>query len=186
MKPTLVAVVSLGTLAGLFAVPRDAHALGPVGIEIGAKAGFGTQPSNTDTNFLGFGLGGRGGVTFMNIYAGVNVLYYFGGSDTYDSYHSLMYGVEAGYGFKLLDLLTIRPQIGVGNFALSVSPSGGGSGTGYNNLYLEPGVTGLIGLGTFFVGVDANLLVLPGVYAGPSSTNTDTAFTLHGQVGVQF
>ncbi len=112
--------------------------------------------------------------------------------------HTLMYGVEGGYNIVLLDkLLTIRPQIGVGNFTLSASssmsssvavplPSSAGSASG-SNLYLEPGVTGLIALGQWFVGADANVLVLPGIpdSSGNSST-TDAAFTLHAQGGIRF
>jgi hypothetical protein len=52
--------------------------------------------------------------------------------------------------------------------------------TSKSNLYLEPGVTGLVSLGGWFVGADLNLLFLPGM------DNTTTAFTLHGQVGLKF
>jgi len=35
------------------------------------------------------------------------------------------------------------------------------------------------------VGADANLLVLPGINT-PTGSTTETAFTIHGQIGVRF
>jgi hypothetical protein len=182
---------------------REAHALGPVDVEVGAKAGAGTNPSSDGANPLGFGLGGRAGVVlFDHLYGGVNLMYYFGGTGTVPlgpvspgaqaapasvSGHTLMYGVEAGWGFKLLDILTIRPQVGLGNADLGFTVSCPASVTGCpvpdssgNNLYVEPGVTALLALGTFFVGADANALVFPGLQG------SNAVFTAHGQVGVKF
>jgi hypothetical protein len=195
----LFAAAAFAFLAG--SISRDAHALGPIDLEVGAKAGGGTNPFSGQTpstiNPLGFGLGGRAGVAFFGIYAGVDLMYYFGGSQTEPiggvggvsqqnvsvSEHTLMYGVDLGYNFKI-SILTIRPQLGLGNFTLT--SSGGGQSTSVNNLYLEPGVTGLVSLGTLFVGADANLLVLPGIPQPDGGKGTNTAFTLHGQVGVRF
>jgi len=186
MTKTRVLLSSVAFAIGLLAAPTEAHAVGPIGIELGAKVGYGDNPTGGDPNPLGLGIGGRGGVTFMNIYAGVDVRYYFGGSANIApgasiSAHSVLYGIEAGYGFTLVDILTIRPQLGIGNLtitAASVSAS---------NLYLEPGVTALVSLGEpWFVGGDVNLLVLPGISNGEGGTTTDTAFTLHAQVGVKF
>jgi hypothetical protein len=89
-----------------------------------------------------------------------------------------MYGGELGYGFKILDLLTIRPQVGIGN--ATFSESGGGQSQSTSNWYLEPGVTGLIGLGLLYVGADVNALLFPGL------ANTNAAFSLHAQIGVKF
>jgi hypothetical protein len=156
---------------------RTAHALGPIGVEIGAKAGVGTNP-DSGTNPLGFGLGGRGGVVlFDHLYGGVNLMYYLGGSDQGESVHTLMYGLEAGWGFTLVDILTIRPQVGLGNATFS---SSGPFTASINNLYVEPGVTGILSLGTLFVGADANVILFPGL------SNSNVAFTLHGQVGLKF
>ncbi len=165
-------------------VARDAHALGPIDLEVAAKAGGGTNPGSGPLNPLGFGLGGRGGVSFFGFYGGVDVMYYLGGSETVlgesVSAHTLMYGVDLGYNIKVA-ILTLRPQLGLGNFTVSTSPGGGSA----SNLYLEPGVTGLLAFGTFIVGADANLLVLPGINT-PTGSTTETAFTLHGQVGLRF
>ncbi|MGA2450800.1 MAG: hypothetical protein ABTD50_19210 [Polyangiaceae bacterium] len=184
-------------------VAGDARALGPVDLEVAAKAGLGTDPlGNGNPNPLGFGIGGRAGLSFFRFYGGVALMYYFGASQNESfgdvpslsvSEHALMYGVEAGYNWYFLDkTLTIRPQLGVGN--LTISSSVGALPQGVNplpnsvsNLYLEPGVTALIALGQWFVGADGNLLVLPSIQEpGATSSSTDVAFTVHAQVGLKF
>jgi hypothetical protein len=203
MRTASIVAGAFAFSAATFAMTRNAHALGPVDIEVGAKAGIATNPISSSTtngvsvsapNPLGFGLGARGGVSFMGFYGGVQLLYYFGSSQDVSalgqsisvSEHTFMYGLELGYGITLLDLLTIRPQVGIGNASFSSSASGSGVvnanvGTGGgSNLYLEPGVTALVSLGTFFVGADANVLFFPGL------DNSKAAFTLHGQVGLKF
>jgi len=180
--PLLAAAAIAAALTG--SVAGDAHALGPIDLEVAAKAGAGTNPSSGPINPLGFGLGGRAGVSFFGIYGGVDVMYYLGGSQSVAgesvSAHTLMYGLDLGYNFKLT-ILTIRPQLGLGNFTVTSNPGGFSA----SNLYLEPGVTGLVSFGTFFVGADANLLVLPNVKTD-TGNSTQTAFTIHGQVGVRF
>jgi hypothetical protein len=197
LKALLVAAI---LAAVVVLVPRQAHALGPVGIELGAKVGYGTNPvSGSPENPMGVGLGGRGGVSIFGLYAGVAGLYYLGSSQTVDGdtvkIHSAVYGLEAGYGFKLLGLLTIRPQLGLGNDQIGgSSSSGGGSSKGY--LYLEPAALVLVSIGIVYVGADIGALLLP---SGPANKSTadgctsasgchsfDAGLTVHGQVGVNF
>jgi hypothetical protein len=182
----LVAVAATAAAASITSVSRNANALGPVDIEIGGKAGLGTNPTSTSLNPLGFGIGGRGGLSFFGLYAGVDVMYYLGGSENVPggsiSEHTLMYGVDLGYNFKIA-ILTLRPLLGVGNFVVSHSGEDG-SGSA-SNVYLEPGLTALVSLGILYVGADANLLVIPAVSVDHGNT-TETAFTLHGQLGVVF
>jgi hypothetical protein len=188
-----LAAAALG--AASTCLPRDASALGPIDLELGLKAGGGTNPLGNPQppNPLGFGIGARGGVSLFSVYAGLNVMYYFGSSQTLDNpgpsgsvsttsanLHSLMYGGELGYNIKLA-ILTIRPQVGLGNYTQSETGI-----SDVNNLYVEPGVTGMIALGTFFLGADANALILPGIKQSDGSTGTSAGFTLHGQVGVKF
>ena len=192
MRATILVPVAL-CLAVLTA-PTEAHALGPIDLEIAAKVGYANNPGSGDPNPLGVGLGGRAGVSFMGAYGGVNILYYFGGTSNVNiasvSANSLLYGIEAGYGVTLVDILTIRAQLGVGNITISSSGSLGSvaaPSSSLNNLYLEPGLTGLLGFGTYFVGVDANLLVLPSIAKqNGGGSSTETCFTLHGQIGVKF
>lgn len=182
-------------VAGLFLVfGREAHALGPLDLEVGAKVGAATNPSSAVPNPLGFGLGGRAGLSLLGIYAGANVMYYFGGAtDTaaptglpgtvHESKSSLLYGFEGGYGFKLLEILTIRPQLGIGNLVAygSFSSSRGQipqTSSTDSELYLEPGVTALLGLGTLFVGADVNALVFP--------SDGVVSLSAHAQLGVKF
>jgi hypothetical protein len=178
---------------------RTAHALGPVDVEVGAKVGVGAEYSGSP-NPLGFGLGGRAGVVlFDHLYGGVNLMYYFGAGD--GSVHTLMYGVEAGWGFKPFDTVTIRPQVGLGNasfgytsvdqcplqsqcYGATTNPATDSDHFGRNDLYVEPGVTVLTALGTWFVGGDVNFLVLPGL--SDDSGGARVFITLHGQVGVKF
>jgi len=197
MRTASIVAAALSFGVGTFAMTRNAHALGPVDIEIGAKAGLGTSPVSSSgyPNPLGFGIGARAGVDFLGIYGGVQLMYYFGGSDDVSvagqsfslKDHTFMYGVEAGYGLTLLDILTIRPQVGIGNATFSTTgnvsgsiANGSVSGGSDNELYIEPGVTGLVSLGGWFVGADANLLFFP------SLDNSKVAFTLHGQIGFKF
>jgi hypothetical protein len=177
---------------------RPAHALGPVDVEVGAKAGVGAEYSGAFLNPLGFGLGARAGVVlFDHLYSGINVMYYFGASETSESVHTLMYGVEAGWGFKPLDNVIIRPQVGLGNASFSYASLSAPQGSAFygattspttdaarNQLYVEPGVTVLVALGMLFVGADANVLVFPGLEFG--DVNSGFFITLHGQVGVKF
>ena len=94
---------------------------------------------------------------------------------------SLMYGVEAGYGFKPFEIVTLRRQVGVGNLAYGItSPS--------NSLYVEPGISGIVPLtflAPWFVGADAALLILHASNTwGPPGIGF--SFEAHGQLGVKF
>jgi hypothetical protein len=194
MKNASILAVAVACGAVTLGMSREAHALGPVDLEIGAKAGMATNPwSNANYNPLGFGLGLRGGIDFLGVYAGAQFLYYFGGSEGAGtavqsgsvSTHTWIYGLEVGYSIDLGSVLTIRPQIGLGNatFSTSTSVSGIFSGTvrqgDDSNFYLEPGAVALIHLGTYFVGADANILVFPGL------DNSQASFSLHGQIGIK-
>jgi hypothetical protein len=205
-------IFALASIAIVTSAPT-AHALGPVDVEVGAKAGSGTPFKGFSR--LGFGFGARAGVVVLeHLYAGVDLAYYLGSStsglalspgnqssgQTYSvAVHTLMYGAEVGWGFELNDIVTLRPQLGVGIATFPVSTSSG-SGSQFSgaassfapdvetppdNLYLEPGFTGLVALGVWFVGADANILVFPGQQAETSGGGVP-AFTLHVQGGVKF
>src|ERR1700757_138943 len=156
-KACLVGLASIAIVTNT----RAAYALDP-GVEIAAKAGVGTNPVSGDSgNPLGPGLGVRAGeILFDHLYGGVNLMYYFGGGGGANDepglpggITTLMYGAEAGWGFTLIDILTIRPQVGLGNASFNISD---GSSSTYWNLYVEPGVTAVLSLGTLFVGADVN------------------------------
>jgi hypothetical protein len=187
----MLTAASLGTIS----VTHNAAALGPVDIEIAAKVGGGTNPeknvADLPPNALGLGLGGRAGVSLFGLYGGVSFMDYLGTKGQVyggtESLKSILYGVEVGYNIGV-PLLTLRPQLGVGNYTVSASYSGGVAGlaaapppnSGASNLYLEPGVTGLFSFGMLIVGADANVLFLPGMHG------SQPAFTAHGQIGIKF
>ena len=184
-----VFLAAAGVALAIVALPAKAYALGPFDIEVGGKAGTATG------NFgpLGFGIGGRAGVSVRGFYAGIDVIDYLGATSTcggcsmelgaggtlMQSRHALVYGFEAGYGFKF-SRVTIRPQVGLGDFRLASSagnPPGPVSDVS-NSFYLEPAVVGLVSFAMVFVGADVGCaFVLPEV---------GVAFTVHGQVGVTF
>jgi len=184
-------------ILGAIALARDAHALGPVDIEVGAKFGGATNPSwsTWGTDPLALGVGGRAGLVFAGgFYAGGSFMYYLGTTEgvaspcTLSSYscpelsialYTLMAGGELGYRLPLFDRLTIRPQVGLGNATIAASSSDG-TNQSASFWYLEPGVTGLLSFGVLFVGADGNALLFPSVQ------NSWAGFSLHAQAGVRF
>lgn len=191
-NPALIAAGVL-SVATIVSFADSASALGPLDLEIGAKVGVGTTPSNLppdSPNPLGFGLGARAGVSILGLYGGGSIMYYLGSSQSTPagnvSDHVLMYGLEGGYGVKLINLLTLRAQVGVGSYDVTLSTPLGNKDV--SNLYVEPGVTAMITLPVvgWFVGADANVLVLTGEKDQNQNSSTDVGFTLHGQVGYTF
>lgn len=195
----LVPILVCSASALLFAT-TDAHALGPADVEAGAKVGVGIPLNNQPNTILGlgFGLGGRAGVSLSNVYVGVAGVYYFGQTKTTDrgfrqSLHTLMLGGELGYDFKLLPFLTLRPQLGLGDHEYYSSGDLNPSGSSASYFYLEPAIVGLVPLKNFYVGADAGVRLLPAGPAvspcldGPGTCHTfHTGLTLHGQVGIRF
>jgi hypothetical protein len=87
-------------------------------------------------------------------------------------------GFEGGYSLKIL-LVTLRPTVQVGSYTIHTSISGLRTAD-VHNVYVEPGVTALIGFGLWFVAADANIFLTPGL------NNSRAAFVGNGQVGVKF
>ncbi|HEX8796750.1 MAG TPA: hypothetical protein VF765_37620 [Polyangiaceae bacterium] len=154
---------------------REAEAE-PMGVEIALRAGAGYP--------LAFGLGFRAGASIESLYFGVTLTNYFprtfspapppgpagqGVSGT-ETIQTLLYGIGLGYDFKPVTWLTIRPEIGVGFATVSGTCStnpGAAADLGCladtgTNPYIEPGVTGLFGLGTHaFVAANAGFVIVP-------------------------
>jgi hypothetical protein len=176
----------LALLVGLSLVTREAHALGPIDLELGAKVGAGSKPESNAPNPYGFGLGGRAGISIFHLYAGGSAIHYFGGStDTAVGkldVSSTLLGGELGYTITALPIIQLRPQMGLGSATFSSSLGGTDSSSGH--LYLEPGLTVLIPILLLYVGADANALIVPGVDQTSGGTKTLTSLTLHAQVGI--
>ena len=192
---TAIPLVAAALCVGSISAARDAFALGPLDFEAGLKGGGGTPLFGGQPNALGFGLGARAGLSFLGgYYAGVNFMYYFGESGNVaapagpvsTSEHSVLYGIEGGYGIKLLDLLTIRGVLGIGNYQLSYTGIGS---VNPSNFYLQPSLVALLGIGSFYIGGDIGALILPGM-SDPNNPNASstwaTAMTADGQLGVRF
>ncbi len=166
--------IALGVATALVSVlvATNAHALGPVDLELAALGGVGFAPADLKVNPYGFGLGVRGGVRFVGFYAGARALNYFGES----SLSVTQLGIEAGYGFSL-GPVTLRPGVGLGDFI-----AGGTIAATPSYVYVSPMLTALVTIpGTFvFVGADAEYVVITG---GGSAWNSGA---LHAQAGVIF
>ena len=204
MKRSLSLLLGALFFVSLFFRSTEAHALGPIEVELGARLGYATNPDSNISNPLGTDIGLRGGLElFHKLYLGGNVQYYFGssvdtplsgpGTDGTVSTHTFLLGFEAGYSIHV-SLLTIRPQLGIGDAAIttlgSITPTAV-TGTPLNNytqtntrLYLEPGVVALINVGLVYVGADANILVITD--ANNQDGNAYTSFAFGGQAGIRF
>ena len=193
MKTSLKLIGALLVTLSIGLSSREAHALGPVGIEVGLRVGDGTNPSgnNSGVNPFGVGLGGRAGITLFNIYAGVDIMDYLGSGDTYGGiYHAMQYGGTVGYGIKI-SVLTIRPQIGLGNISLSGSNNPADYPSS-STFYLEPGALAMITIGWLYFGADINALFITTepAYGSGGNVNTNTnwpiSVAIDGQLGVTF
>ncbi len=115
-----------GLGVAILAFPAKADALGPVDIQIGARA----RVAAGNLGRLGFGLGGRAGVSIQDLYAGLDVIDSLGaigpcdtcsspaGQTVSPSRRALLYFVGADVGALVLpaqpsSALTVRGQIGV-------------------------------------------------------------------------
>jgi hypothetical protein len=177
-----------GIVGLLFLGAPAARALGPVGIEVGALGGGGTNPSYAPT-LLGFGVGGRAGVSWSNIYVGAGAIYYAGATSSatgvVDSTHTTLVGGQLGYTFKL-GVLRVRPLLDLGVAEISEA------GSTDSAFYVQPGFTLVVPIGLVYFGFDMNGLLVPS-HARPcletgcvNPPSSDVGLTLHGQVGVVF
>jgi hypothetical protein len=181
MKTFAFAVALSSAVLVTFVSARPAHALGPIDLEIAAKAGYGT-------NDLGFGFGGRAGISFFGLYGGLSAVDYLGTSQTLPppggtfTRHTLLLGGELGFGIKI-SRLTIRPLLGLGeginSYNVPGSPSAG-------SFYLEPGGLIQLNFGLIIFGVDAGCLILTSNQSVLGITQVTEAFTIHGQFGLKF
>src|SRR5580658_8612948 len=167
MKTFAFAVAVSSAVLVTFVGARPAHALGPIDLEIAAKAGYGS-------NDFGFGFGGRAGISFFGFYGGLSAVDYLGKSVDDVTTHTLLLGGELGFGIKI-SRLTIRPLLGLGEGIISES---GSSSTG--SFYLEPGGLIQLNFGLIIFGVDAGCLILTSNQSISGLTQVTEAFTIHG------
>jgi hypothetical protein len=73
-----------------------------------------------------------------------------------------------------------------GSSSASTSTASASTTTTLSNLYVQPGVTLLLESAVTFVGVNASMLVIPGVTYGGNEPTTWTSFGIEGQLGLRF
>jgi hypothetical protein len=101
---------------------------------------------------------------------------------------SVLYGVEAGYGFTVA-IVTLRAQVGVGNYtrmetqSASVQAVAVGAippNANLNSIYAEPAITAIVSFGRLIIGIYEGTLSIPAL------GDWQPAFVPGGQVGVRF
>jgi hypothetical protein len=180
---TFMVAASVGAFALGFCA--GARASEPVDVQVGTRFGAGTNPVGGGLpNPMGFGAGGRAGLSFYGVYAGATAIYYAGRSGTIDigetefvrgtiTPHSFLYGLELGYGVKIARVLELRAGVGVGDDVLGAAGMVGYGCTCDNvvtpprsvrsvhYVYWEPTFTALVDFGRVYVGADVSVLLLP-------------------------
>jgi hypothetical protein len=183
--------------------------------ELGGKVAYLSPPIRGGTSPFGAGFGGRAGFSFSQVYVGLSVVDYLGSKDVDVTNTSLLYGAELGYGIRLVrvngSVLTLRPQVGAGGISVFrtdpsttastrttssgrrgradvVSSASGGAGnvTTVDALYVEPAVTLMFSSGVFFVAINGNLVLVPGITYSGAEAATWLTYGTQGQTGLRF
>jgi hypothetical protein len=175
---------------------------------LGGRATYVSPPIRGGTSPFGAGFGGQLGFVASHVYVGAAVVYFLGSSDVSIKDHALTYGLELGYEIELVHVgngnLLLRPQVGGGGAALYhtdpstakvdvvTSASGRSSSstssdtTTVNAFYVEPGVTLLLAMPSFFAGVNANTMYLPSVSYGTTASASGLSYGSRIEVGFLF
>jgi hypothetical protein len=200
MKWGAIAIVGVSAIVAapkLRASEGDGSSPGPLGaIHVEAAARVMGGPEIAPLQFsaagpLSGGAGARAGASYQGFYGGLSSTYFPGGGrsclgsslGSCSSDHGVSLGAEVGYGSTYFRLLTIRGQLGVGDYVgstdlteftcTSAPCTGVTSHPSSHNLYLEPGVLFAITLGPVLIGADSGVLYLPS-YTRPGSTASST------------
>jgi hypothetical protein len=202
------------------AAPASAESATPapplphVDFELGGRAGYLSSPIRGATNPFGAGVGGRFGLVWSGVYVGVSAMDYLGGSDVDVSYRALTYGLEVGYGFRVLEggaarpQLVLRPLLGVGVAEIDytdptlaqqvdvVTSASTGRTTAtrsttsdtvtVDNVYLQPGLTAVVAYRSLFAGACASMFLLPGISYGGADPTTWISYGVDLQAGLRF
>lgn len=155
----------------------------------------------------GGGLGVRAGVSYLGLYGGLSFVDFMSETDgtvgNTENTRAASYGAEFGYGISLLRHLTLRGQLGVGDYAVAsqwtVSRCGNAatcsttpmqSRASGNKAYLAPALLLEASFGPLLVGLDANLFYIPSggyLQSGPADERgaAFAALMVGAQVGVK-
>jgi hypothetical protein len=192
---------------------NPSHGPNPLGVGIGARAGvdaYNIYAGIAATYY--FGASGNCGAGAPSG-EGLGSLGAFCGEDDAEisiSQMTVLYGVDLGYTLSVprAKYLKIRPILELGDAELTRTGSVGASditeGTlaqyrSANAFYLQPGLEVFVTTSGFFIGADANLLLIPSITdidsastsedgAGSLTTSTRAfvSFTAHAQIGFRF
>ena len=187
------------------AVTTVTHEGAPLDVELGAVASYVTPPIRGGVNPFGAGFGGRIGLAYAGVYVGISVLDFLGGTDVDVSYRAMLYGLELGYGLRVpafgRTVLTVRPQIGVGDAAVYytdprlaadvvTSASGSSSSSSdtltVNNVYVEPALSVMLASGSHFAALRTSALVIPGIQYGGADATTWLCSSTRLELGFVF
>jgi hypothetical protein len=181
---------------------------GAIHPEVAARMMIGTAltPSETAPGpMAGGGLGVRAGASYLGFYGGLSVMDFMSDSSCTNGFpgdcattHAASYGLELGYGRTWFDLLTVRAQLGIGDYAVatdftSTTCSGAScsmstttqSNASHDDLYLAPAVLLAFTLGPVLIGLDANLFCITRAGSPPAPTASFAAFMAGAQAGLR-
>ena len=187
----VAAAALAGAPAAHAAESADGSPPGPFGelhAEVAGRVAYGPFSGGSGAFPLaGGGAGARGGLSYRGVYAGLTYMDYFtnggcldiGAPESCGSTHGQSFGLEGGYGHTFLGVLTLRGQMGVGDY-LTTSAGTFVSGlappttthSSANAIYLQPGALLEVALGPVLVGADASVFYMP----RPPLTNDGGAF----------
>jgi hypothetical protein len=174
-------------------------------VELAGEVAYVTPPIRGGTNPFGAGFGVRAGLDAYGFYVGVSVVDFLGGKDVDLGYRALLYGLELGYGQRVLTLgssfLLLRPRVGVGDAAVYytdpklavdvvTSASGHSSSSSdtltVHNIFVQPGVTLELSAGGCVLALDGSTLVLPGIAYGGADPTTWISYSAQLEAGFRF
>lgn len=151
----------------------------------------------------GDGFGARAGLSYLGLYGGLSYMGYFshgGCLDTADQTCGLSwgrsFGFEGGYGRTFFRILTVRGQIGIGDYLTTAEATGSCPGmtcstgtlspppSASHGMYVQPEVLVALTPGPFVIGTDASVLYMPSAI-GSGAAGSFAAFMLGLQWGVR-
>jgi hypothetical protein len=192
------------------AAEGDGSPPGPLGAihpEIAGRVMYGTALTATIPGpMAGGGFGVRGGVSYLGVYGGLSYMDFLSEGGCLDSYpgscgsvHAATYGAELGYGRTFFGFLTLRGEVGIGDYVLvtdgtsSMCTNGPpctmwtttqSHATGHN-FYVAPAALVEAALGPVLVGLDATYFYFPSDGAPYPERSAFAAFMGGVQLGVR-
>jgi hypothetical protein len=215
-------VVTIGTATAVVVAAPNARAaetdsdgsarglFGSLHPEVAGRMTFGSAlsppPNGAPGPLTGLGYGVRAGVSYAGIYGGLAFTDYLTEgeclSDSVDACsttHGRAFSFEGGYGRTFLRILTIRGQLGIGDYwtssagSLTDCPDVAGSAckttlshSGSDTFFLQPEALVQVALGPVLVGADASIIYMPNVaVSGDPQSWAFAAFMVGAQLGAR-